>query len=214
MGDVLLELMEQLTPALRSGDLALCERTVADRLAMLPRSPFHVVLDLAMTNDPKSVAASFDDFFRHQPQIRIAAAYTEMNGFDINPDRWYFSAFAYEQYGGHNDYDWLSDWQSGKYEDMVISGLEPLQEVYASSAFRDKQFLDACHVTSLLVVVRFQDLIRRAAPHMQRLRFPLLATAHDYDFIYEVRPVSQSGLRLPGSAALRSMRALLRKWAA
>lgn len=37
----------------------------------------------------------------------------------------------------------------------------------------------------LLVVARFQDLMRRAAPLMRELRGPLLATAHDYDFIYE-----------------------------
>ena len=40
---------------------------------------------------------------------------------------------------------------------------------------------------ALLVVTKFQDLIRRAAPHMRELRFPLLATAHDYEFIFETR---------------------------
>jgi hypothetical protein len=70
---------------------------------------------------------------------------------------------------------------------LPITGLEALQEIYASDAFRDRRFSDACEVTCLLVVIKFQDLIRRAALHMQELRFPLLATAHDYDFIYEVR---------------------------
>ena len=187
MSNIFFELQEQLTPALRAGDLAHCQRTVTERLSALPRSPFHTVLDLDVTNQPAGVAAWFDGFFRQQPRALVGAAYTEMNGFDINPDLWFCSAFAYQRYGGHEDYDWLSNWQSGEYDDMAITGLEALQDVYASEAFRDKRFTDACDVTGLAVVLKFQDLIRRAAPHMQELRFPLLATAHDYDFVYEVR---------------------------
>jgi hypothetical protein len=113
-----------------------------------------------------------------------------MNGFDINPARWFFDVFAYNDYGGHGEYDWLADWQSDPYDDMTITGLARLQEVYASAAFRDQRFNDAGYVAGLLVVTRFQDLIRRATRHMHGLHFPLLATAHDYDFISEVRPGS------------------------
>lgn len=188
MNNISFELQEQLSPVLRAGNLAQCERTVADRLASLPRSPFHIVLDLAITTEPQAVAGWFDEFFRQQSErFKIGSAYTEMNGFCINPDLWFCDAFAYERYGGHDDYDWISDWQSEPSSSIAIEGLESLQAVYASDAFRDKRYSDARDVTDLLVVIRFQDLIRRAAPHMQELRFPLLATAHDYDFIYEVR---------------------------
>ncbi len=188
MSDIFFELQEQLTPVLRAGDTAQCERTVAERLAALPRSPFHVALDLSITNPPADIAAHFDGFFRQEAsRFKIGAAYTEMNGFDINPDRWFFNVFAFSGYGGHDDYDWLADWQSESYNDMTITGLEQLQEVYASAAFRDKRFRDASYVAGLLVVTKFQDLIRKAAPHMIELRFPLLATAHDYDFIFETR---------------------------
>ena len=188
MSNISFELQDQLSPILRAGDLAQCERIVAARLAALPRSPFHTILNLAVTTPPTGAAEYFDEFFRQQPRDKIKAAYTEMNAFDINPDLWFCSPFAYKRYGGHDDYNWLSDWQSEEFAHLPITGLETLQKVYASDAFGDERFEDACSVTSLLVVIRFQDLIRRAAPHMQELRFPLLATAHDYDFIYEVRP--------------------------
>ncbi len=68
---------------------------------------------------------------------------------------------------------------------MTITGLEPLQEVYASDAFRTEEFDDACDLAGLLVIIKFQDLVRRAAPQMRELKFPLLVTAHDYDFIFE-----------------------------
>ena len=53
---------------------------------------------------------------------------------------------------------------------------------YCNSRFGEMVQMDS----EKLIGIRFQDLIRRAAKHMQELRFPLLATAHDYDFIYEI----------------------------
>lgn len=187
MANVFFQLQKELRPILRSGDLSQCERILAARLAALPHSPFHGILDAAITTDPAHVAACFDEFFKQQSvNFQIRAAYTEMNGFDINTDLWFCNIFAFKKYGGHKDYDWLSDWQSEDSDIVPIEGLELVQEVYAGDAFRDERFTDACAVTGLLVVVKFQDLIRRAARHMQAFKFPLLATAHDYDFIYEV----------------------------
>ncbi len=188
MGNISFELQNHLTPILRAGDLAQCERIVSERLAELPRSPFHIILSLSITSEPKELAAGFDEFFEQVgASFKIGAAYTEMNGFDINTDLWFCQPFAYERYGGHDDYDWLSDWQGDAEGGFPIEGLESLQDVYAGDAFRDERFDDACSLTSLLIVIRFQDFIRRAASHMSELRFPLLATAHDYDFVYEVR---------------------------
>jgi len=174
---------------LQAGDTARCELTVAERLSAMPRSPFHIALDLAFTNPLSEVATHFDRFFRQEAsRFPIGAAYTEMSGFDINPDRWYFDVFAYKRYGGHDNYDWLSDWQSGSYEDMTLTGFEPLQAVYAGEAFEDDEFREAAYVAGLLVVAKYQDFIGRVVPLMRELRFPLLVTAHEYDFIYEVRP--------------------------
>jgi hypothetical protein len=47
----------KLTPILLSGDIADCERTVAARLKKPPRSPFHIVLDLSITNRQKDITA-------------------------------------------------------------------------------------------------------------------------------------------------------------
>jgi len=188
MLELFFALVEQLDPVLRKGDLAKCEATIISQLQSLPPSPFHIILDLNITNSPEQVAAHFDNFIeREEKRFTVKAVYTEMNGFDINPDRWYFELFGYQQYGGRGDYDWLADWQSEDYPEMTVTGLEPLQEVYASDTFRAKEFDDASSMASLLIVVKFQDLIRKAAPNMRRLAFPLLATAHDYDFIYEIR---------------------------
>ncbi len=180
---------DRLGCALKAGDLDLCHKIVAQRLSTLPASPFHIALDLAITNNPADVAKHFDGFFKQEgKRFGIGAAYAEMNGFDINSGRWFFDVFAFEEFGGHDDYEWLAEWQSGDYPSMTIKGLEELQAVYASEAFREPRFRDVANAAGLLVVIKFQDLIRRAAPQMRQLRFPLLATAHDYDLVYEAVP--------------------------
>ena len=176
----------ELLPILRAGNVEECIQRLRSRLEALSRTPFHAILDLRITTDPAETAAVFDGFFEEQSeQFEIQAAYTEMNGFDINTSLWFCDLFAFETYGGHDDYDWLSDWQSGDSPSITVEGLEPLQEIYASEAFGDPRFEEAETVTTLLVVLLFQDLIRRSALHMTRLKFPILATAHGYDFIYE-----------------------------
>jgi hypothetical protein len=189
MSNLMFDTEKRLAPALRAGDLEGCERAAGDVLRSLPESPFHLVLALPIANDPSDAARHFDRFFEYEAKrITIKAAYTEMNGFAINPDRWYCSLFAYEEDGGHSDYDWLADWQSEDFEDFEIDGLEPLQKVYASEAFGNEKHQDACGLCDLLVVIKFQRFMEQAAARMRRLEFPLYATAHDWEFIAAFQP--------------------------
>ena len=66
--------------------------------------------------------------------------------------------------------------------------MEALQAVYASSAFGDESFRRSADLSGLLVVIKFQKFIKRAAAQMKLLRFPLLVSAHDFDFIAEFGP--------------------------
>jgi hypothetical protein len=163
--DVFFQLQEELRPVLRSGDAARCEQVVAQRLASMPRSPFHIASDLSIDTSLEGTAAHFDSFFEQEStRYRIGAAYTEMNGFDINPDCWYFNIFAYDHYGGHDGYDWLSRWQSDDFDAVIITGFEPLQAVFNSDAFSSGEFEDAAYVAGLLVVIKFQNFVKAAAP--------------------------------------------------
>lgn len=182
--DLFWQTMERLTPQLRAGDLAGCELAAATALRALPTSPFHIAADLTITNDVAAAAKHFDQFYRiESARQSIQAIYTEMNGFDINPDRWYCDLFAYTTDGGLDDVDWLADWQSEAFADFTITGLEPLQTVYASAASQDPANEDASYLSNLLVVTKFQRFMQRAAERMAAVRVPLYVTAHDFDFI-------------------------------
>jgi hypothetical protein len=81
MGDHLFETIKRLTPSLRAFDLEACEGAVISQLRSLPRSPFHIAVDVAISSDPFDAARHFDRFFQSEAlRIKITAAYTEMNG--------------------------------------------------------------------------------------------------------------------------------------
>jgi hypothetical protein len=146
-------------------------------------------IDVNISNDPADAARSLDTFLDLQARhMKIAAAYAEMNGFYINAGLWFCDFFAYASYGGHDDYDWLSQWQSGEFPRYPILGMESLQAVYANARRGNKSDSDARNMCSLLVVIKFQLFMRKAATQMKSLCFPMLITAHDFDFIAEVVP--------------------------
>jgi len=185
------ELSQIIEPHLREGNLDHCTDQVRDALLLLPDSPFHIVTDLDFTNDPTAIAGHFDAFLaRERARFDIEAVYTETNGFDINPDRWYFDLFAYDNYAGLNNLDWLAEWKSENFRGMTLTGMEPLQSIYDSDSFGSQQYSTAVEFASLYVVVRFQALISRSAPLMEYLKCPLLATSHDYDFVFEFKPAA------------------------
>ena len=180
------ELAAELTPSVQHGDTSTAITRISEKLRMLPSGPYHSILHLDFTNSPQNVSSHFDRFIEAQKgRHSVAAIYTETNGFDINPDRWYFDVFSYKEYGGHDDYDWLAHWDSDNWIQMTLTGMEPLQAVYEADIRADKAHQVAREYCSLLVVAKFQDLVRRSIPFMQELNVPLLATGHDYDFIAE-----------------------------
>ena len=104
--ELFIQTKEQLTHQLRAGDLAGCEAAASDALRALPKSPFHIAADLVISNDLDEAAGHFDDFYRAEfERMAVLAVYTEMNGFAINPDRWYCDLFAYTADGGLDDFD-------------------------------------------------------------------------------------------------------------
>ncbi len=187
------EIAKQIEPELRKRNIDTCIKRVTEELKKLPKSPFHSVVNFRFINKLQDVADYFTNFIRKEKErIDLKAVYAEVNGFDINPDLWFFDLFAYEIYGGHDDYEWLSDWQSDDYKSMTLTGLEAIQEVYAKYDDGeydedDNDYSDTRDICSLLIVLYFQDIIRQVAALIKDLNVPILATAHEYDFIYEYR---------------------------
>jgi hypothetical protein len=119
-----------------------------------------------------------------------------MNGFSINPYRWYFDYFAYEIYRPDgDDPDWLCSWNSEDWPDTTLHGLEAVQEDYHhysnGRGWKDPDEKVAASYAAPLVMCRFAELIRNAVDsRLVQFRVPILATAHDFEIIPEFLPVA------------------------
>lgn len=164
-------------------------------LRAIRETPCHSVVGKNFLHHVDEAAAYLERFIREAAALRpLAAVYCEMNGFDINTDKWYFSAFGYQQAGNTEgfDWDWLSAWDSDAGPDFTLTGMERVQDAFQRSMQVHSQPLYveiAEELTVCLVTARFMELI--AAAHLvlhERAAdiagIPVLATAHDWDVIH------------------------------
>ncbi len=175
---------------LAAGDAAAAERIMVAHLRSRPRTPFHVAMDLPITNAPRDIAAYVDEgiagalsYLREfDPEPAFGAAYVEMNGFPENPDSWFFDFYAIAERGPSDQTSWLGDFFFSTDRPMVITGLEPLQHIYAEHLYSSSY---EAMLAGQIVLARFQALIARSVPHMRALTMPLFASAHDGWNVFE-----------------------------
>lgn len=191
-----MQVARDIEPFLHQGDIDYCINHVSNIIRSLPQSPYHHVLEVDFTNDPAEIAAEFDRFAtERQDKIEFKAIYTATNGFFINFDLWYF------EIGGH-PVSSTNDTSLSCYDKKItLTGMESLQDIYQriwDSKVYDilsyggdpevEQLRIINDFCDLLVVLHFQNLIRRSTPFMQTVKVPIFATAHEYDFIYSINP--------------------------
>ena len=180
------EATQKLYEIMRNGDIDKCISILESELNKIPESPFHLIMDLDFTNNHHELAEIVDDFIYSEMNLfQIKTIYSEMNGFSINPDRWYMELFAYDFYDGHEEYFWLSDYKSNESPVITLTGMETLQDVYKTSYVDNDQYGDSAGFTDFLVLLKYQKLIKAVSPLIKNLKCPLLATAHDYELVYE-----------------------------
>jgi hypothetical protein len=155
---------------------------------------FNGLITANFTNSPSQIQDSILVFCSECRKIfDVKAIYLEMNGFDINPDRWYFDLFGYNTVSeDYSDLDWLSDWQSPDFPDVTLTGLESIQKLFEqyeaenSDLNLDEQDKDLEYnreLAILMVMAKFCKLIAESLDN-KRLNVQVYATAHDFDIVY------------------------------
>lgn len=156
---------------------------------------FSTLADLRFRNDPNDVLAYVNEFIAECSSFfNVESVYLEMNGFDINFDRWYFDLFAYTEYvSDPDDLDWLCEWSSPDWEPLTLIGMEEIQEEFRwymeNEAWRQKEHKATEEIATLLVMVRFVQLVSEALQSGPLTKpVPVLATAHDFDILARFTP--------------------------
>lgn len=155
---------------------------------------FKGLIGAQITNKPSVILSGINRFIQACDQsFAIKAVYLEMNGFDINYDRWYFDFFGYKTYRDQDDLDWLSDWQSEDWRTVTLTGLESIQSdfrwYHEQNIWQDKKYEKTYEIAILLVMTKFVALIQSALRAGNLIKpIPVLATSHDFDIIGRFEP--------------------------
>ena len=150
---------------------------------------FMPVLDLnfdVIVNDFEQSVADFVSACR--ANFTVKSVYLEMNGFDINYDRWYFDYFAYDTVGQTpEDLEWLCEWQSGQWpETELVNTLESRgvfewyheNKIYA----RHKEYSDLYSTCSLLVHCKFIQFVNQELGTSNKLQgVKIYSAAHGFE---------------------------------
>lgn len=180
------------------GKLTECIAFLEEGLRSIRETHYHAIVNRTFLHHVDDAAKYIADFHRAASEkFPIAVMYFEMNGFSINPDRWYFDGFAYREGGDVWDLtfnaDWLSGWNASTDESFILTGLENVQKAFETLFGTDPpQALSvqlAAEITEHLVVARFDELISAATAAARRLRpelegVPVFSTAHEWDALY------------------------------
>lgn len=177
-----------------------------NELRSIPETDFHKILDrnlLHLTADLADYIPAFEQstsevlkkkrgfirsIFSSKDKNKPAALFCEMNGFTINPNRWYIELYSFEKFS-LKDWSWLPDFYDSSY-DLTITGFEDIQavfkDVHENNRFDEPNIDKAYEVCELLVILRLQELFRAAYKNRTEewATIPMFVTAHDYDFIY------------------------------
>jgi hypothetical protein len=177
------------------GKLQQCIRALEEGLRGVRETPYHAILGRDFLHHREEVARFVGEFFKSaRSDGPVGAMYFEMNGFTINPDRWYFNGFGYRT-GGNIweltwDLGWLTPWDV-ETDEFTLSGMETVQNAFAQLYCDENQPLSvtlAAELAEHIVVARFNELVGEAHKLAKEncldlAGLPILSTAHDWDVL-------------------------------
>lgn len=166
-----------------AGAVAECERL----LQKLPESPFHKAVGRDWLKQQTKLATWFKkQYAAASKQFAVKALYVEMNRFEINTDSWYLDAFAFDDFGGTQDVEWLcnSKYTSDDEDQFVLTGMKDLQKTFAAVMTTESTAPEAENAAILLLTLRMLEVVQAAVVEARANGsipedVPLFAAAHE-----------------------------------
>ena len=180
---------------IRTGNISGAIQYLEQKLTSCEGERFKPITSEWFKNNPEEISGKINNFIVScESRFDVKAVYLEMNGFDINPDRWYFDYFGYRTYQEDpGDLDWLAEWDSENWPETTLQGMEKTQEDYDwysnHSGYKEENADISSEYATLLVMCKFVHLVEEAVETGNiKNKTPILATAHDLDIIARFMP--------------------------
>lgn len=175
----------------RRGDIAGAAIMLESFISGSAAQEFASLVGASFSNPPAAVLDELNRFIAtSQRSFAVKAVYLEMNGFDLNYDRWYFDLFAYSTYSSNvEDLEWLCDWQSDRWPAIELSGMEAAQGAFAwyqgERIWKSQPgFKPIYEAGMLLVMVKFAEFVGSVLQSGRLFKsIPVLATAHEFESV-------------------------------
>lgn len=195
-----LALSEKLQNLLLENKIDECIEIAENELILQPKTNFRKIIGRKeLLKQAKKLNKWIGAFNKSaNKKIYLKSLCAEMNKIDMNPSSWYLDIFAYDNFGGMENFDWLGDWQheNPDKDSFIIKGFEDIQEVFKNykddNKSKDEALSISAKLCETLIILRIFELFDAAhnlaiEKEKKWTKTPLLVKADGCELIYKLK---------------------------
>jgi len=192
-----IKLSEKLQQLLQENKVAECIEIIEDELIKRPKNNFRKIIGRKeLLKQAKKLNKWIGKFNKSaNKKIYVKSICAELNKIALNADNWDIEMYAYDNYGGSKNYNWLEEWQheNKDRDNFTLKGFEDIQKVFAEfnkeNLTKDEALIQSASLCELLIVLRTFELFDAAHQlaienEKKWTRIPLMVKADGIDLIY------------------------------
>jgi len=191
------ELSQKLQNLLQENKITECIEIAENELEKNPKTNFHKIIGRKdLLKQAKKLNKWIGKFNKSaNKKIYLKSLCAEMNRIDINPNNWYLDIFAYDNYGGDRNFDWLGEWQheNPDKDSFTLKGFEDIQTVFKNfkedDKSKDETLSKSAKLCEMLVILRLFELFEAAhnlaiEKEKKWIKIPVIVKADGNELIY------------------------------
>lgn len=195
-----IELSAKLQKLLQENKIAECIEIVEDELILQPKNNFRKIIgNKELLNQAKKLNKALGKFYKAaNKKIYVKSMCAELNKITLNPDDWEIEMYAYDNFGGLGNYEWLEEWQheNKDSDNFTLKGFEEIQKTFR--AFKNtneserESLVISAKLCETLVLFRLMELFEAALKlaikkEKKWINVPLIVKADGNELIYLIK---------------------------
>lgn len=147
-----------------------CIEIAEDELLKQPKNNFRKIIGrkdlLKQTKKLNKWISKFNKSANKKIYVKSMCA--ELNKIALHTDNWNIEMYAYDNYGGQENYDWLEEWQHeiNDRDNFSLKGFEDIQKVFKKYKHADESYkkanLISAKLSEILIILRLFELFEAA----------------------------------------------------
>ncbi len=161
-----IELSGKLKKLLQENKIAACIEIAEDELIQQPKNNFRKIIGRKdLLKQAKKLNKLIGKFNKSaNKKIYVKSICAELNKIALSPDNWDIEMYAYDNFGGSQNFDWLNEWQheNKDRDNFSLKGFEDLQKAFKKYKEADEAEKEAKSISAklceILVILRLFEL--------------------------------------------------------